>query len=182
MKSWDGPRMTGVELRSQAVLACLGWGRVRTVTHTMDAAHRAAFGARLRQLRAERGLSQAAVAAALTGAGHRTTGSNVGAWERGEYGPAGAAVVRAVADALDVPPDDLLAAAGYAITRTIDDRLAALEERVARLEAAEPARPAGRVIHMRESDLGAAAATGTPSKKGRRTMRPVPPPEEDPET
>lgn len=59
---------------------------------------RKAFGNALRTTRKKAGLTTADVAQALSERGHRTTASNVGAWERGQYVPRDPKVVDVLAD------------------------------------------------------------------------------------
>lgn len=62
---------------------------------------RKAFGNALRRLRQKRGHTAAELAKMLSERGHHTTGSNIGAWERGQYVPRDTRVVDALAVVLE---------------------------------------------------------------------------------
>lgn len=98
---------------------------------TADQRH--AFGARLRQLRKGQ-YSARVVADELTAAGWPTTGSNVTAWERGEYGPSDREVVELLEAILSAESGELLALLGYDAGGNLPDRITQLERRVAALE------------------------------------------------
>jgi transcriptional regulator with XRE-family HTH domain len=111
-----------------------------------------AFGARVRQLRRQRGLTQAQVARRLP-----MSGANLSRIELGAQGPPSEDLVLAIAKALDTDPSPLLRAAGRTYSRTtfeervlsqletltaqIRDGLSDLAARLDRVEAALTSAP-----------------------------------------
>lgn len=65
------------------------------------AEEKAEFGRRLRDLREALDLSADALAIKMTEAGAKVSGANIGAWERGQYGPRHRQQVRLLEQLLD---------------------------------------------------------------------------------
>lgn len=99
------------------------------------AEERKAFGDRLKDLRLHNSLSQRELAEQLSSEDESVTGANVGAWERGEYGPRRRATVAALEQILN-DVGGLAPLLGYhdPTTATVDERLKNLEDRQAQQE------------------------------------------------
>lgn len=92
---------------------------------------RAAFGARLRELRKERGLRAEEVASRLPARddGSPVQHQSVTGWERGEYAPSKVSIVQALEEILDAP-GALLPLLGYQADE-LEERLSRIEQTIA---------------------------------------------------
>lgn len=114
------------------------WQEIRSVRGVMCLSESVTFGARLRSLRAARGISADALARRLAAHGIDVTGSAITGWEREEYGNRRRNQQRReVVEALDAELEadgELLAAYGEnGTSKSLPERVSALEEQIAGL-------------------------------------------------